>query len=175
MEQFISPIFILKTASRERERERGRESNTEWQRLISFSVREIQMERGGEKNRQREGGEKNRRREGGEKNRRRERGEKYRWREGERNTERERLISSTEREILISSRERERAAIPFICTHSVEQCHLSRHGNWPTSELTKMLVSSNLSSDFRKPWYKFLIEQLSMGITWYSDRRRLVR
>ena len=37
-------------------------------------------------------------------------------------------------------------------------CHPYRHVNWPTSTLTTMLVSSNLSCEtFRKPWYKLLI------------------
>ena len=43
--------------------------------------------------------------------------------------------------------------------------------NWPCM----MLVSINLSSDIRKPWYKFLIGQFILGITWYSDGRRHVR
>ena len=55
-------------------------------------------------------------------------------------------------------------------SHPIElkdDCHPYRHGNQPTYELTTMLVSY-LSCDFRNLWYKFLIEQCILGITWYS-------
>ena len=52
--------------------------------------------------------------------------------------------------------ERERYTVymrSFLQTELNDDCHLYPHGNWPTSELTTMLVSSNLSCDFRNPYW----------------------